>query len=88
MLQYDFFRKGLQITSFTDHFKFLIEKDWMESSELEKLKNFSFESDSAGIPDELCDQINGNNNKLNDDINGILGYDFNSNLINLRKSSI
>ena len=42
LLQYDFFRKGLEIPSFLGNFRYLIEKDWNESSEIyNQLQNIS-----------------------------------------------
>lgn len=86
LLQFDFFRKGLEIPSFMANLKFLIEKDWIESAEIEKETKKYYESilesrEDFGLEGEL------NNENLNESFNNELNL--NSNLMGLnRRSSI
>jgi len=85
LLQYDFFRKGLEISTFMVHLKFLIEKDWIESSEIEKETKKYYKSIIEGSVEDSLNDLNGVNNdeSYNNEIN------LNSNLAGLnRRSSI
>lgn len=86
LLQYDFFRKGLEIPSFMANLKFLIEKDWIESSEIEKhTKNF-YDS-IVGSRDDFYLNGRSNDQDSNQSFNNDLNL--NSNLMGLnRRSSI
>jgi len=86
LLQFDFFRKGLEIPSFMANLKFLIEKDWIESSETEKQTKKYLESISESREDFGLD-AGSNNENMNESFNNNLNL--NSNLMGLnRRSSI
>lgn len=86
LLQYDFFRKGLEVPSFMGNLKFLIEKDWIESAEIEKLTKNYYDSIVGSRDDFYLNEGSKDEHRIesfNDDLN------LNSNLMGLnRRSSI
>jgi len=85
-VQFDFFRKGLEIPSFLDNLKFLIEKDWIDSAEIEKETKKYYDSIIGSTGEFVLDE------ELNSGIRNDSFYNdlnLNSNLIGLnRRSSI
>ena len=85
-MQFDFFRKGLEIPSFMANLRFVIEKDWIESADVEKETKKYYDSIVGSREDfELDEGLN--NRYINDSFNNDLNL--NSNLMGLnRRSSI
>jgi hypothetical protein len=85
-LQLDFFRKGLEIPSFITNLKILIEKDWIESADIEKETKKYYDSSVGSREDFGYDEAL-YNDKYNESFNKDLNL--NSNLMGLnRRSSI